>query len=62
MCADIPCIGDRCYGPVQDDEILMIIPAIKLEQVVKGMKVSDPSASHRFSPYLGLNVPFPSEL
>jgi uncharacterized protein (DUF169 family) len=57
----VPCIGDRRSGPLQEDEILMIIPAIELERVVKGMKVSDPSASHRFSLYLGLSVPFPPE-
>ncbi len=61
VCVDVSCVGDRRYGLVQDDEMLITIPIGKLEQVVKGMKASDPFASYPFSPYLGFNVLFPPD-
>lgn len=61
VCVDISCVGDRRYGLVQDDEMLITIPAGKLEQVVRGMKASDPFASYPFSPFLGFNVLFPPD-
>ena len=61
VCVDISCVGDRRYGMVQDDEMIITIPASKLEQVVKGMKASDPFASYPFSPFLGFNVLFPPD-
>jgi uncharacterized protein (DUF169 family) len=61
VCVDVSCVGDRRYGLVQDNEMLITIPVGKLEQVVHGMKASDPFASYPFSPYLGFNVLFPPD-
>jgi uncharacterized protein (DUF169 family) len=61
VCVDVSCVGDRRYGLVQDDEMLITIPAGKLDQVVRGMKASDPFASYPFSPFLGYNVLFPPD-
>lgn len=61
VCVDVSCVGDRRYGLVQDDELLITIPADKLDQLVEGMKASDPFASYPFAPYLGFNTLFPPD-
>ena len=35
---DVPCIGDRAYGMVQEHELVMAFPASRLEELVRGLR------------------------
>ena len=48
---DIPCIGDHTYGMVQEHELVMVFPANKLEELVRGLKATDKVASYPYGPF-----------
>lgn len=56
---DIPCIGDRTYGLVQDDELLMAFPAERLSQLIEGLRGSEPAAAYPYAPFLRWSPLFP---
>lgn len=61
MILEIPCFGDRTYGLVQDDELVVVIPASKVGQVLEGMKGTDAFAPYPFKPFLQWPALFPPE-
>lgn len=61
MILEIPCFGDRTYGLVQDDELVIVIPVSKVEQVLAGMKGTDTFAPYPFKPFLMWPALFPPE-
>ena len=61
MILEIPCFGDRTYGLVQDDELVIVIPASKVKQVLEGMRGTDAFAPYPFRPFLMWPVLFPPE-
>jgi uncharacterized protein (DUF169 family) len=61
MILEIPCFGDRTYGLVQDDELVIVIPASKVKQILEGMKSTNAFASYPFRPFLTWPALFPPE-
>lgn len=61
MVLEIPCVGDRTYGVVQDDELVVVIPWTRLAQIVDGMASTDAFASYPFRPFLKWPALFPPE-
>ncbi len=58
---EIPCFGDRTYGLVQDDELVIVIPGSKVMQILEGMKGTDGFAPYPFRPFLTWQALFPPE-
>jgi uncharacterized protein (DUF169 family) len=48
---DVPCIGDRAYGMVQEHELVMAFPASRLEELVQGLEATDKVASYPYGPF-----------
>ena len=61
MILEIPCFGDRTYGLVQDDELVIVVPASKVKQILEGMKGTDAFAPYPFRPFLMWPALFPPE-
>lgn len=61
MIMEIPCFGDRTYGLVQDDELVIVIPASRVGQVLEGMRGTDAFAPYPFKPFLMWPALFPPE-
>jgi len=61
MILEIPCFGDRTYGLVQDDELVIVVPASKVKQILEGMKSTNAFASYPFRPFLMWPALFPPE-
>ncbi len=61
MILEIPCIGDRTYGLVQDNELVIVVPASKVEQMLEGMKGTDGFAQYPFTPFLTWPAILPAE-
>lgn len=61
MILEIPCFGDRTYGLVQDDELVIVIPVSRMGQVLEGMKGTDAFAPYPFRPFLVWPALFPPE-
>ena len=58
---EVPCAGDRSWGLVQDDELVIVIPAAKLRQVLEGIKETDAFSPYPFRPFLRWPALFPPE-
>ncbi len=65
---DVPCIGDRSYGLVTDDELLMVIPAKMTQQLMEGLDGTKTAGSHPYRPNVqwmvsmpGPYMPYPHE-
>lgn len=58
---DIPCLGDRTYGLVKDEEMVMVLHPGIMEQLLEGLAGSEATASHPFKPFLRWNALFPPE-
>jgi len=56
---DIPCIGDRTYGLVQEDELVMVFPASRLPELVEGLRATEASAGYPYAPFLRWSAIFP---
>jgi len=61
MILEIPCFGDRTYGLVQEDELVIVVPASKAKQVLEGIKGTDAFAPYPFRPFLMWPALFPPE-
>lgn len=58
---EVPCVGDRTYGLVQDDELVFVTPAPKIDQLLQGIKGTDRFAPYPFRPFLRWPALFPPE-
>lgn len=56
---DIPCMGDRAYGLVQDHELVVAFPASRLAELVEGLKATESVARYPFRPFLQWPAIFP---
>jgi uncharacterized protein (DUF169 family) len=56
---DIPCIGDRTYGLVQEHELLVAFPAAMLPDLIEGLLETEGVASYPYSPFLRWSTLFP---
>lgn len=61
MTLEIPCVGDRTYGLVQDDELVVVVPAGRMERILNGMRSTDGFARYPFRPFLRWSAVFPPE-
>ena len=59
---DIPCVGDRTWGLVPDQELVVAISPNIFGEVLEGMKATDKFAAHPFRPFLNWSVIFPPEM
>jgi len=59
---DIPCAGDRTWGLVPDEQLVMVFSPAAFEEVLQGMKATDRFASHPFRPFLNWPALFPPEM
>jgi uncharacterized protein (DUF169 family) len=59
MSIDIPCVGDRSYGLVTENEMLVAFPPEKVEDLLEGLRRTEHTASHPFKPFVRWPVVFP---
>ncbi|HUT26859.1 MAG TPA: DUF169 domain-containing protein [Methanomassiliicoccales archaeon] len=62
MVMDIPCVGDRMWGLVPDDHLVMAISPKIIDNLLAGMKATDSFSSHPFRPFLHWSVIFPPDM
>lgn len=53
---DIPCVGDRAYGFVQEHEMIVAFPAEKSDELIDGLRSTEDAAQHPFKPFLNWPV------
>lgn len=56
---DIPCIGDRAFGHVEEQEMIFAFPAEFAGQLIEGLKETERPAAHPFKPFLHWPVMMP---
>jgi uncharacterized protein (DUF169 family) len=56
---DIPCMGDRAYGLVQEFEVVIIFPASRIDELMEGLRNTEPVASYPYKPFLKWTTIFP---
>lgn len=59
---DIPCVGDRTWGLVPDQDLVVAISPDIFGEVLEGMMATDRFASHPFRPFLNWSVIFPPDM
>lgn len=59
---DVPCVGDRTWGLVADQELVVAISPKVFGEVLEGMRATDRFASHPFRPFLNWSVIFPPDM
>jgi uncharacterized protein (DUF169 family) len=62
LVVDIPCIGDRTYGLVQEQEMIVAFHADRTAQICEGLKATDGWASFPFRPFLRWPVILPPDM
>lgn len=56
---DVPCIGDRTYGMVQEHELVVAFPAHRLKELVRGLEATDKVASYPYGSFTRWNAILP---
>jgi len=59
---DLPCVGDRTFGLVQEQEMLVAFHESRLEQIVEGLRETEDFSSHPFRPFLRWPVIFAPDM
>jgi uncharacterized protein (DUF169 family) len=59
---DIPCVGDRTWGLVTDDQLVMAFSPHIFDRLIEGMRATDRFSSHPFKPFLSWPVLFPPSM
>jgi len=59
---DIPCVGDRMWGLVPDDQLVMAFSPRIMDELLDGMKATDAFSAHPFRPFLNWPVLFPPDM
>ncbi|MEM0449358.1 MAG: DUF169 domain-containing protein [Methanomassiliicoccales archaeon] len=62
MVIDLPCIGDRMFGLVQEHEMLLAFHQCRSQQIVEGLRCTEQFSSHPFKPFLGWQVVFAPDM
>jgi uncharacterized protein (DUF169 family) len=58
---DVPCMGDRMYGLVQEFEMVMTFPAARMDELIEGLRRTEGVAAYPFSPFLQWSAIFPPQ-
>ena len=58
---DIPCVGDRRFGLVQEQEMLVAFHTSRTEQILEGLRATEGSSSHPFKPFVQWQAIFPPD-
>ena len=61
MVIDIPCVGDRRFGLVQEQEMLVAFHASRMEQILEDLQATEGFSSHPFKPFVQWQVIFPPD-
>ena len=59
---DLPCIGDRAFGLAGENDMIVAFPPSRVDQLLEGLKETEPSASYPFRPFMRWPVLFPPEM
>ncbi|HTY46833.1 MAG TPA: DUF169 domain-containing protein [Methanomassiliicoccales archaeon] len=59
---DIPCIGDRMFGLVQEQEMIVAFHESRTEQIVDGLRETEDFSGHPFKPFLRWPVVFAPDM
>jgi uncharacterized protein (DUF169 family) len=58
ICLDIPCIGDRTYGLLQDQEMVLVMNPDIMERLDAGLRGTEQLGSYPYRPFLSWPVIF----
>jgi uncharacterized protein (DUF169 family) len=59
---DLPCVGDRTFGMVQEQEMVLSFHESRTEQIVEGLRETEGFSSHPFKPFLSWPVVFAPDM
>jgi uncharacterized protein (DUF169 family) len=59
---DMPCMGDRAYGLVQEFEVVVVFPATRIEELMDGLRNTEGVASYPDRPCVRWNAIFPPSM
>jgi uncharacterized protein (DUF169 family) len=62
LVVDLPCMGDRMFGLVQEQEMLVAFHHSRVEQIVAGLRATESFSSHPFKPFLRWQVIFAPDM
>lgn len=59
---DVPCMGDRAYGLVQEFEVVVVFPASRIDELMEGLRNTEGVASYPYKPFLRWSAIFPPSM
>jgi len=59
---DVPCMGDRAYGLVQEHEVVVAFPASRIDELMDGLRCTEGVASYPYTPFLRWSVMLPPSM
>lgn len=62
LVVDLPCVGDRMFGLVQEQEMLVAFHESRAEQLVAGLRSTESFSGHPFKPFLRWQVIFAPDM
>jgi uncharacterized protein (DUF169 family) len=62
LVVDLPCMGDRMFGLVQEQEMLVAFHHSRVGQIVEGLRATESFSSHPFKPFLRWQVIFAPDM
>jgi len=62
MVVDLPCVGDRMFGLVQEQEMLVAFHRSRGEQIAEGLRATESFSGHPFKPFLRWQVIFAPDM
>ncbi len=62
LIVDLPCMGDRMFGMVQEQEMLVAFHRSRSEQILEGLRATESFSAHPFKPFLRWQVIFAPDM
>jgi len=62
LVVDLPCMGDRMFGLVQEQEMLVAFHHSRAEQIAEGLRATEYFSGHPFKPFLRWQVIFAPDM
>jgi uncharacterized protein (DUF169 family) len=59
---DVPCMGDRAYGLVQEFEVVTVFPGSRIDELMEGLRNTRGVASYPYKPFLRWSAVFPPSM
>jgi uncharacterized protein (DUF169 family) len=59
---DMPCMGDRAYGLVQEFEVVVVFPGSRIDELMEGLRNTEGVASYPYKPFLRWSAIFPPSM